>query len=185
VDGVDLDVSHALTNNWNVSGGLSWADGRYSNALLPCLDGNFDGVADNIFPFAPFLFPPGVLIARCRTSGSSATTPRWNATLQSEYNHPITAHVDGVVGGVVTYYPSNPNSDPRYVVPSYALLNVYLGVRSPGSGWEVQAFAKNLGNNRTITALAQPMSQRPIVWRASSVLPVTGALLTCPVASSG
>ena len=62
---------------------------------------------------------------------------------------PIAAAMDGFVRGLATYYPSNPNAVQGYDVPSYAIVNLYLGVRDSSDGWEASIFAKNLFN-RTV-----------------------------------
>jgi iron complex outermembrane recepter protein len=54
----------------------------------------------------------------------------------------------------VYYYPSNPFSSTTYVVPAYATLDLYLGLRRPDSMWEVTAYAKNLTRDRTVTSLS-------------------------------
>jgi iron complex outermembrane receptor protein len=151
IDGVDVDASFSFTDRWSVRGGVSWADGRYSNQLIPCKDANFDGIADT-GATSPAQFPAGVLIARCAQSGRSSPTPKWNAILQPEYSHPIGSDMDAFISGVLTYTPENPYADRLYKVPSYALLNLNLGLRSPGAGWELQVFARNLTNEDTVTA---------------------------------
>jgi iron complex outermembrane recepter protein len=166
VDGVDFDMNFAVTPRFNFGGGVSWANGRYSNALTPCWDGNFDGVPDtNPAVFNPAAFPSGTYIAQCVSSGRSSTQPKWNGTLRGEYSHPITSGgVDAFVSGILTYQPKNPYSSAPYVVQDYALVNLNIGARDYKAGWEIQLFAKNLFNSRTITAVGnRPIAGTPDV----------------------
>ncbi|TCM27739.1 TonB-dependent receptor, partial [Novosphingobium sp. ST904] len=165
VDGVDFDFNFAATKNWTISGGASWANGRFKNQLIPCWDGNFDGVPDNdtsmLLP--AFLLPPGVQtgvqrfqsrgisIAECKVSGRSALQPKWNATLRTEYSHPISNGTDAFISGLLTYTPKNPYANATYTVPDYALANLNIGVRNYEAGWELQVFARNLFDTRTVT----------------------------------
>jgi iron complex outermembrane receptor protein len=162
VDGVDLDVYFSPTKAWSVGGGFSWADGRYNNALVPCNDGNFDGIPDTIIPTVAQFQAHNEVIAQCRLSGSSSNAPKWDATLQSQFTQPINNTLEAYISGLFTYNPKNPNASTTYTVPAYALLNLYLGVRNPGTGWEIQGYAKNVTNNRTITNLGASPVQTAI-----------------------
>jgi iron complex outermembrane receptor protein len=136
VDGIDLSVDFRIAPRWSVNADLSWANGRFKNQLVPC--------------DAPI--PSGQLIAECQTSGNAGTAPDWNLTMRSDYSHRLTRDLDAFISGILTYAPRNPNSDPLYTVPSYALINLNVGVRNPAQGWELQAFVKNLTNNSAILA---------------------------------
>ena len=63
--------------------------------------------------------------------------------------------MDGYVRGFATYYPRNPDAVQGYVVPSYAIANIYLGVRDPKSAWDASFFIKNVGN-RTVLLNRSP-----------------------------
>ena len=89
---------------------------------------------------------PGALVYLCKSSQAISTAPSWNATLQSEYSMPLAKNVEGFARGLLDYYPRNPNTGLGYVVPSYALANLYLGVRGADEAWEATVFAKNLAN---------------------------------------
>ncbi|HEX7857564.1 MAG TPA: TonB-dependent receptor [Sphingobium sp.] len=156
IDGVDFDFQFAATKRWNIGGGVSWAYGRFNNALIPCWDGNFDGIPDTN---SAVLIPPnnvqlfrnaGVMIAQCRVSGRSALQPTWNGTLRSDYTQPIGNDMDAFITGTLTYTPKNPYANASYLIPSYALMNLNVGVRNYQAGWEFQLFAKNLFNNQAV-----------------------------------
>jgi iron complex outermembrane receptor protein len=60
----------------------------------------------------------------------------------------LASRTDGYVRGLLTYYPRNGNASQGFVANSYALLNLYVGVRDPDNLWDVSLFAKNLTNTR-------------------------------------
>jgi len=101
-------------------------------------------------------------LAECAANGSSATfLPNWSGSLQAEYSHPVMAHGDAFLRGVLAWRgkskidPANPFDD----VGAYGILNVFAGVRDPRGGWEVSLYAKNIANTTKITSRdADPLS---------------------------
>lgn len=147
VNGVDLDSSFRVTQRWSVSGAFSYANGHVANAAVPCIPPGFDGQSVASFQAAVAAAgKPGALVYLCKSSQAISTAPTWNTTLQSEYSQPLAKNLDGFIRGLLDYYPRNPNTGLGYVAPSYALANLYLGVRSADSAWEATVFAKNLAN---------------------------------------
>lgn len=149
--GIDVDAAFQITPEWDMSAAFSWAKGKVGNDDVPCRDGNFDGTPDNIVPTVQGFIDHKVIVARCQVNDSISQTPRWNLSLQSEYAHPISDHVDGFLRGQFTYYPKNPFKSPDIVIDNYGLLNLFLGVRSPDRDWEINVFAKNITKTTKIT----------------------------------
>src|SRR5262249_44355139 len=114
VDGIDIDFNARPTDRWNIGGGFSWSNGRFSNALIPCQDGNFDGTPDTINPTVAAFQAAGKFIAQCVLNGKSAGLPKWNANFRSEYTQPITGDIEGFVSGLLTYQPKNPYASTTY-----------------------------------------------------------------------
>lgn len=152
VTGVDFDASFQVTPSWNLAVGVSWANAKLKNALIPCNDGNFDGTPDAIVPTAAGFFAHNIIVARCASNAAINRTPKWNATVQTEYIQPISHQVDGFVRGNFVYYPDNPNSSQGFVTQSYFMADLYAGIRAPNGAWEVAVFAKNAtGTNRILS----------------------------------
>jgi outer membrane receptor protein involved in Fe transport len=178
VNGVDFNTTYAIMKNWDMSGGISYANGHIKNGSLPCYDPTFSGVAGAaptnfgaILGYVAGLAANNEYVRECPGyNASSSSAPSWNATLQSQYSHPIAGDVDGFVNGILTYDPRNPYTSSIYTVPSYALLNLYLGARNWRDGWEVQVFAKNLMNRQVVTgrASASPLSDALTPYFGSS-----------------
>jgi iron complex outermembrane receptor protein len=155
--GVDFESSLRVTPNWSVGLAASYAEGEFDNALLPCRDSNFDGIPDaNALPTTGAAWraaggPAGP--AMCASNDRSANAPEWSASLQSEYSFPLFTGTNAFVRGLLNYYPENDNpaSATNFVVDSYSLVNLYLGLRSDAGAWEVSAFAKNALDEDTLT----------------------------------
>ena len=152
VHGVDVELGFRVTPRWNVDLGFTWSKARLDNALIPCNDGNFDGVVDDIVPTAQDFIDAGVLVARCRSNESISRTPRWNLTVQSEYAAPISDRTDAFIRGNFVYYPDNPNASQGVIIDKYSLLNLFVGARDNDNGWEISVFANNLLNTRQLLA---------------------------------
>jgi iron complex outermembrane receptor protein len=149
VQGFEFDSALQVTRDWNVSLQASYSDGKVQGSLVPC--NTYDAAGNPTFNRTYVSLCPG---------GSSSRLPYWNATLSSEYTHPVSDRVDGFIRGLFNYYPENRNRvEPNLTVPSYGLLNLYAGVRSQDGAWEVSLFAKNaLGNNTMLDKSPVPQA---------------------------
>lgn len=143
VNGVELEVNYDVSDNWTVNLSTAWADGHFDNARVPCRDTDKNGVPDG---GDIGLLTPGDMTADgvmyCVISDSIATTPDWQATLQSEYNFPLFGN-EGYVRGLYNYQPENRNAQAGFTRESYGLLNLYAGIRSNDRNWEIGLWAKN------------------------------------------
>jgi len=144
VDGIEFTANARVTKDWSIAGSFSWADGRLSNASIPCNDGNFDGIPDNIVPTVASFLAAGKSVALCKSNASTSTAPPWSLTVQSEYDHPINADLNGFLRGLVYFYARNPNASLNYTVPSYGIVDLFLGVRGGNGKWEASLYGKNI-----------------------------------------
>ncbi len=153
VEGIDVEAGFQITPHWNLDLGFTYSKAKLDNALIPCNDGNFDGVVDNIVPTTQAFINAGTLVARCRSNESISRTPVWNLTAQSEYSARISDTMDGFLRGNFTYYPDNPNASQGIVIDKYSLLNLFAGVRSSDNAWEVSVFANNILNTQQVLSI--------------------------------
>jgi iron complex outermembrane recepter protein len=144
VNGLDADASFRITRNWDVAGAFSYANGHMDHALVPCIPPGFDGTVAT--------YPAGQVVYRCNSSASVSRAPSWNASMQSEYSMSLTSRADGYIRGLLTYNPRNDNASQGFVVNSYALLNLFVGLRDSANLWDVSLFAKNVTNTRVTTS---------------------------------
>ncbi|CAN7633720.1 TonB-dependent receptor [Phenylobacterium sp. LjRoot219] len=150
IEGIDIDTAFQITRNWSITAALSYADGRVDNDPIPCRDANFDGVPDAGSPTVADFRAAGTALAFCQSNGSVSQNPLWNATIQTEYVHPVRDNVDAFVRGLFTYYPENGRQTPALTIDPYGLLNLYAGVRSNDGAWELAFFTKNALNHGQI-----------------------------------
>jgi iron complex outermembrane receptor protein len=146
VKGVDLSTKFQLAERWSAGLAASYADGKMNNGTVPC---GTDSAA----------IPSGAGVALCNSNAAISTAPKWNANLTSEYALPVTSSMDTYVRGLFTYYPSNSRANgdgAGFTAPAYGILNLYVGLRSADSGWDIQLFARNLTDtNKTLTYAPQ------------------------------
>jgi len=158
INGADLDGSFLVTPRWTVAGAFSYANGHVHNALTPCTPAGVNLTNLTVASFkaaVAALGEPNALVYECKNNQAISNAPSWNTTLRSEYSLPLARALDGFARGFATYYPRNPNAAQGYVAPSYAIVNLYLGVRDPKGAWEASFFVKNLGN-RTVLLNRSP-----------------------------
>jgi len=159
VQGIELDAAFQVTHDWNVGFLYSYADGAIQNSLHPCNLNDASGAP--IFTNPPISFCPG---------GTATRQPYWNATVTSEYSHPVADNANAFVRMLFTYYPENKNRvEENLTVPAYGLMNLYAGLRSADGAWEVALFAKNAFENKTI------LDQSPVDYNLNSYLGIPTA----------
>ena len=143
--GVDALFNFDITDAWDAGLSVSYADGKYDDAVVPCRDSNFDGVPDsNPLPGTSTAFPLGTAAAwdaaggpagpaLCASDDSATRAPPWNASLRSQFDFPAFAGTTGFVRGLYTYYAGRTTTGSRIRTLSsnaYGVLNLYLGLRS-------------------------------------------------------
>lgn len=165
IDGIDLDVAFQISDRWSLSGNLSWQKGRVKG-LIPCNDGNFDGKPDDLLPTLTQFQSSGRLIAQCQLEAGSSSAPNWSLRAQTEYRAPLSISTEGFARGLLAYQPRNANASQTYVVPAYALLDLFLGIRSTSGQWELSAYGKNITDTRKVIARGSGQVLPPLNLRA-------------------
>lgn len=132
ISGAEVDFKVLVSENWIFSGGVGYSDARFDGAEVPCdaADGEYDGVS---------------AIARCSADGQRiGGEPNWSVSLTSEHVIPMDT-VEAYVRGLYKFTDSRSNDNVvDGGVTSYGVFNLYAGVRSNDSNWEVGGWVKNL-----------------------------------------
>ncbi|MCT2401025.1 TonB-dependent receptor [Novosphingobium mangrovi (ex Huang et al. 2023)] len=158
VNGVEGDLSVAVTDNWDVGLTAAYSIGKIKNGTIPCNDLNGDGVPDGTTS-APSLAELQAVVgsdnlSACTVSQRSGFQSPFSATLTSEYRYEVSDAVEAYVRGLVNFN-GNSRADPTNIyddVGSYGLVNLYTGIRSPDGAWSISLFAKNLlDTTKTLT----------------------------------
>jgi iron complex outermembrane receptor protein len=150
VKGFDVDTAFQITPDWSVAAQMSYADGKVQGSMVPC---NIGPISNPTFNTGKDVTPLG-LISLC-PGASASRSPFWNASIQSEYAHPVMENADGFLRVLATIYPENKRAEPGLAVPGYSNVNLYAGVRSHDGAWEVSVFARNLLNKAVATDISQ------------------------------
>lgn len=161
IRGVEAEMSFAASENFDLSANIAYAKGKISGGTFPCVDLNNDNIQDSL----PISAANGNLqayvdqvgaarIDTCKADAATSASPNWAGSVQAEYRHPISSRLNGYVRGLVTWRGSTLGDavNPVDQVSSFALFNLYAGVRSQDGAWEITGYVKNLGNvHRVLT----------------------------------
>lgn len=197
VKGVEAEVQFQVTPEWNFGAVLAYSDSEISNATVPCND-YFpnDGVPDSTANLPTFdqldAATNGAGVAFCDVTQRAGLTSPFTATVQTEYNLPISSSIDGYVRGLATFYGNSQNDPANQLddIDSYAIVNLYAGLRgAEGSwqdgSWEVGVYAKNIFDTfrvtqRSATPLSSSFRTLPFFASSNAVATYRGVSVTAP-----
>ena len=148
VTGFDALFNFDITDAWDAGLSVSYADGKYDDALVPCRDSNFDGVPDCqpasgrqrqrflSVPGRPGMRPevrPGLRCAP-QTTLPPGRRPGMRACGRSLNSPCLPARPASSVACTRTMRRTTTREqDQNFVVDAYGVLNLYLGLRSDES----------------------------------------------------
>lgn len=149
VDGVEAEGSFQVSRDWSIGGNVSYSKSKIKNGNVPC--DNYPAALDPSNPTAAEILAAGGPAA-CLVSASAGVAPKFAATVQSEYSHAISDNVTGYIRGMAQIYGSVAHDAANTTVayPSYALLNLYAGIRDPKGAWELSLYGKNITKTKRV-----------------------------------
>lgn len=164
VKGIEAEFSFKASPNFRFGAIASYADGNIKNGAIPCDDLNGDGVPD-VTTSAPTLVQLQTAygsnyIGACSVNQRSSLQAPFSATLQAEYNLPVSDNAEVFARGLFNYYGASKNEPNNAFddLDAYGLLNLYAGLRNPDGGWELNLYAKNVFNTIKATRFDPPAS---------------------------
>jgi len=134
--GAELEATGLITENWRAGLLLAYNDFTFADGETGYC--NIEGAALNAH---------GTWVSTCNISGQRVgENPNWNASVNSDYTLPLD-DVDLFLRGSYTFTgasfaPSLPSSENK--AGAHGVFDVFAGVRSKDSAWEVSLWAKNL-----------------------------------------
>lgn len=137
--GFDTDFTVLLSQNWTLRAGLSYNQAELTDArTVPCTSGAPMG--EDTWSFNT-----------CDFSGERAgAAPEWSANLSTEYFNSIGSNMDWYVRGLFNadseYYSISERKD----LDSYAMLDLYLGLRSAEDTWDANVWVKNITDESAV-----------------------------------
>ncbi|MBK9470562.1 MAG: TonB-dependent receptor [Pseudomonadales bacterium] len=150
--GLEADLFWLISDEWTAQLSMSAQKGEFDDASVPCRDTDFDGKPDNGANPAYADWGASGPVAFCVSDDPISNLPEWNATLQSEYVIPRDA-LEYYLRGLLNYQPENDNFTTGFERDSFALMNLYAGVRSSDGRWDVTLWAKNALDEDTVLQL--------------------------------
>lgn len=151
VKGIEAELAWN-SPRFSASASVSYSKSKIQNGLIPCNDFfPADGIPDSSGQIPANsaqlgLLTGGGVIAQCRVNFSASRLAPFSATLQAEYNAPISGNVDGYLRGLASIYGDSDNDPANSLdkVEAYGLVNLYAGIRDPRGAWDVGFFVKNV-----------------------------------------
>lgn len=150
IKGIEATLDGRVTDNWDIGINLSYAHGRYDDALLPCNDFAGTGVPNQTG--TPRITGTGN-ISLCKSNDRLADIPDFSASVTTELRFPV-GKVTPFVRGLLSYRPSVYSIRNNFQYQDRELVDVYLGIRGEDGRWEINAFAKNVLNQQRITNIS-------------------------------
>lgn len=156
VKGVEATLSGRPVDNWDFAISASYAHARYSGANLPCNDFNGDGIPDGTG--TPRITGSGNT-SYCASNGRLGEVPDFNLNANTEVRFDMGSY-QPFVRALFNYRPGFTSERANYSYRDRELLNIFIGVRRPESGWDISLFAKNVLNQQRITNISQSVFQK-------------------------
>ena len=147
IDGIEAELAFRASDHFDLSASVAYAKAKIINGVVPCVF--------TTKPLAATINVNGTTqVAQCGVNQSASRSSPFSATVQGEYNLPVTDNLNGFVRGLLQFYGNSTNDaqNPYDDVPAYALMNLYAGVRSDDGRWEVTGYVKNLFNTFRVTS---------------------------------
>lgn len=143
--GFELETQFAPDDHWTLGGALVLNDAEYTDFLTRCWDSREPIKQPTTGPNGCFV-RPGQTSASSNAEGTPLTnSSKWTYRLNVGYN---TVLLNGYeIDSSATWqhrtsFLSQP-MDPNLVIPGYGVLNLTVGVTTPGGRFRVGAFARN------------------------------------------
>ncbi len=144
--GIELDWQALITPQWIFSGTL--ANNRVEledGVVVPCTVFNAAG---------EITFPSGQALNFCDNSGRADEVPEWTLSMSTEYTLPnLLESGEGYVRVLYNYRDKRPTDTNTSIgdLGGFGTTNLYLGLRSANTGWDVSLWAENLTDKQALT----------------------------------
>ena len=89
-------------------------------------------------------------IRYCNSNAALAFQSDWNASMQAEYNLPVSRHTDAYIRTLINYTPKNKFAPGSSTADSYGMVNLFIGARANDGNWDLGVYARNLTNTEKL-----------------------------------
>jgi iron complex outermembrane receptor protein len=137
--GFDTDFTVLLSQNWTLRAGLSYNKAELTDAKdVPCTSG--EPVGEEVWSYNTCDF----------TGDRAGAAPEWSANLSSEYFNDLGDSMQWYVRGLFNAESEYYSISERKDLDSYAMLDLYLGLRSSSDTWDANIWVKNVTDESAV-----------------------------------
>ena len=148
--GVELQLDARPSRNWDIGLNASYADAHWDGASVPCNDYNGDGKPDSIgTPRVPL----GQQVSFCVRNDRLGDISKFAMNITSEVRMEV-GSLTPFLRGLYTFRPAFTSGPSSYRFPDVSNLNLFFGIRSGGSRWELSGFVRNVFNTVQVQSVA-------------------------------
>lgn len=141
VRGIEAEISARPIDGLSIDANLSYAQIKSKGGLVPC-NGSTALTFDH-----PINYCPAVAGQKVNPS------PEFQATVSASYERPITSTLGGYIRTNVNFQGESQNYGISTVpTKSYAIVDLFAGLKGNDDSWEIGAYAKNLFNVKRVLA---------------------------------
>ena len=138
--GIEFEGRYLITSDWSVGLNAAYTDAHYDHATIPCNDYNGDGSPD--VSGAPKV-QQGQYVSTCVSNASLGQLPKVSITANTDYSFKLWG-LDAYVRANAAFHDKAYFPQTAATMPSYTLVNGFVGLKGPDGKWELSLFAKNL-----------------------------------------
>lgn len=128
VNGAELDLTLRPLRGLNLTGGVSYVDSKVTSSLLT------SNALGQTIDLRGESFP---------------NSPRWQMNAEANYNFPLSASLNGVVGANGLYRTSAQAGFgrlPTFIIPGYGTLDLRAGIEAANGRWRAEFWGRNVTN---------------------------------------
>lgn len=145
--GIEAEIAARVNDFLDLNIGASYNEVKYSNALAPCNDFNFDGIPDTVGTPA---VPIGQQVSFCVLNERLNNNPNFSFTANGDIHFPV--------GTMKTFLRWNYKHRPSFAqqgtvpftTPAQNRVDLFAGIGGEQNRWEISVFVRNVFNERKL-----------------------------------
>lgn len=142
--GVEVDFLARFAQGLSVGGGISYTDAFIGNAfIIPCYVGQTAA--------------QGCSAGQLDANGNTISgTPEWTASIYGEYEHPLTAGLNGFARANWRWLDDvnfSDSGDPATLQHGYGVFGASVGIASKDDRWRLAFFARNVFDKHYVSVI--------------------------------
>jgi iron complex outermembrane receptor protein len=143
--GVELEVNGRLSDEWRVSGGLSYNDNYYTDYMTACWLASEPIKQATTGPNGCFVHPGQTAVSAQAAGTPMVNAPRYTWRTGLNYDHAFAGGMLLDAGATYLHRTTHYSSpmDPNLIAPGYGILNLEAGLSSANGKYRFGVYARN------------------------------------------